>query len=129
MPWHVTADRLRTASAVVLAVAAALAGCGGGDGGRQSAVPGRTIVVDVPRGTADRIARGERVDIVGDRIDARVGDRLRLVNHDNRSHMIGPFLVGPGQRVESLLGRAGSYEGECSLHRDRRKVTIVVSDR
>lgn len=124
-----TADRIRPALAVLLAVvaAAALAGCG--DGGRPDAASGHTIVVEVPRGTAARIARGEQVDIVGDRIEARVGDRLRLVNHDSRSHMIGPFLVGPGQRVESLLARAGSYEGECSLHRDRRKVTIVVAER
>jgi len=128
----VTAERRRTTFFALLAVvaAAALAGCGGGSGGgRPDAASGRTIVVDVPRGTAARIARGEPVDIVGDRIEARVGDRLRLVNHDSRSHMIGPFLVGPGQRVESLLARAGSYEGECSLHRDRRKVTIVVADR
>lgn len=126
-----TADRIRPALAVLLAVVAAavLAGCAGGDSGRPDAASGHTIVVEVPDGTAARIARGEQVDIVGDRINARVGDRLRLVNHDNRSHMIGPFLVGPGQRVESLLARAGSYEGECSLHRDRRKVTIVVAER
>ncbi len=126
-----TAERRRTAFFALLAVAAAatLAGCGGGGRGRPDAASGRTIVVDVPRGTAARIARGEPVNIVGDRIEARVGDRLRLVNHDSRSHMIGPFLVGPGQRVESLLARAGSYEGECSLHRDRRKVTIVVAER
>lgn len=126
-----TADRIRPALAVLLAVVAAavLAGCAGGDSGRPDAASGHTIVVEVPRGTAARIARGKQVDIVGDRIEARVGDRLRLVNHDSRSHMIGPFLVGPGQRVESLLARAGSYEGECSLHRDRRKVTIVVAER
>lgn len=126
-----TAERRRTAFFALLAVAAAatLAGCGGGGRGRPDAASGRTIVVDVPRGTAARIARGEPVNIVGDRIEARVGDRLRLVNHDSRSHMIGPFLVGPGQRVESLLARAGSYAGECSLHRDRRKVTIVVAER
>jgi len=124
MPSLARADLRLAALAVLTVAAAALPGCGGdGDGPPASA---RTIVVDVPRGSAARIARGEDVNVVPDRIDARVGDTLRLINRDTRSHMIGPFLVGPGQRVESRLARAGTFEGACTLHRDRRKVAIVV---
>ncbi len=83
----------------------------------------------MPRGAAARIARGEDLDVVPDRIDARVGDTLRLVNRDVRSHAIGPFLVGPGQRVESRLARAGTYSGACTLHADGGEVSIVVRER
>ena len=128
MPSPVRADRRLAALALLAVVAAALPGCGG-DGGGAPGGAGRTIVVDVPRGAAARIARGEDLQVVPDRIDARVGDTLRLVNHDVRSHSVGPFLVGPGQRVESRLARAGTYEGACTLHRDGRTVAIVVADR
>jgi plastocyanin len=121
----VRADRLRAALAL-LAVATVLAGCGR-DGPR--AATGRTVVIDVPRGSAARIADGEDLRVVPDRIVARVGDTLRLVNHDTATHMIGPFLVGPGQRVESRLARAGTYVGACTLHAGRRKVAIVVEPR
>lgn len=125
MPSPARADLRLAAVAVLAVVAVALPGCGGGDGDGPAA-SARTIVVDVPRGSAARIARGEELNVVPDRIDARVGDTLRLVNRDTRAHMIGPFLVGPGQRVESRLARAGTFEGACTLHADRRKVAIVV---
>lgn len=126
MPSPARADRRLAALALLAVAVAALPGCGGGDGG--AAAGARTIVVDVPRGAAARIARGEDVNVVPDRIDARVGDTLRLVNRDVRAHMVGPFLVGPGQRVESRLARAGTYAGACTLHADRRKVAIVVRE-
>jgi len=118
MPLRARADLIALLCATVLV---ALAGCGGGGEPR-----GPEIVIDVPRGAAARVARGEDPQLVPDRIEAQVGDTLRLVNRDTRSHMIGPFLVGPGQRVESRLARAGEFEGECTLHPERRKVTIVV---
>lgn len=127
MPSRRRAELRQAALLALVAVVAALAGCGG-DGGAPAS-RGQTISIDVPRGAAARIARGEDLDVVPDRIDARVGDTLRLVNHDVRSHAIGPFLVGPGQRVESRLARAGTYEGACTLHPDGRKVAIVVRER
>ncbi len=122
-----TADPRHPAVAVVLA-AAALSGCGGGT--PDAATPaGRTITIDVPRGTAARIARGERVAVVPLRLDARVGDRLALVNHDTRTHALGPFLVSPGQRMTTLLARAGTYKGTCTVHAGRRSMSIVVHPR
>ena len=127
MPSRRRADLRRAAALACVAVVAALPGCGG-DGG-SPASGGRTIAIDVPRGAAARIARGEDLDVVPDRIDARVGDTLRLLNRDVRSHAIGPFLVGPGQRVESRLARAGTYSGACTLHVDGGTVSIVVRER
>ena len=126
MPSPARADRRLAALGLLAVAVAALPGCGGGGGGATAGA--RTIVVDVPRGAAARIARGEDVNVVPDRIDARVGDTLRLVNRDVRAHMVGPFLVGPGQRVESRLARAGTYAGACTLHADRRKVAIGVGE-
>lgn len=127
MPSPRTPDPRRRALAGVLA-AAALAGCGGETPSAEVA-PGRTITIDVPRGTAARIARGERVAVVPLRLDARVGDRLALVNHDTRTHSVGPFLVSPGQRMSTTLARAGTYKGTCTVHAGRRSMTIVVHPR
>lgn len=121
-----TADPRPAAVAVVLAVAA-LSGCGGGDAAPAPA--GRTITIDVPRGTAARLARGERVNVVPLRLDTHVGDRLVLVNHDTRGHSVGPFLVSPGQRMSTTLARAGTYTGDCTVHEGRRQMKIVVHER
>lgn len=85
----------------------------------------RTIVIDIPRGTAARVARGEPTAVVGDRIVARVGDALRLVNHDRVVHVIAGFPVSPGQTVAVPLLRAGTFETECSVHTDNA-VGLVV---
>lgn len=109
--------------------AAALTGCGGGGTPAAEIPAGRTITIAVPNGTAARIARGERVAVVPLRLDARVGDRLALVNHDTRTHSLGPFLVSPGQRMTTTLARAGTYKGTCTAHAGRRSMSIVVHPR
>lgn len=127
MPSPARTDARRL-GAVALLAAAALSGCGGDErpaAGRE----GRTIVIDVPRGTAARLDRGERVRVVPLRLETRVGDRLVLANRDTRAHTIGPFLVSPGQRMTTRLSRPGRYTGDCTVHAGSRPMTIVVRPR
>ncbi len=93
--------------------------------GSVAPVGGRTIVVDIPRGTAARIAHGERVSVIPQRLVAVAGDTLRVRNRDTRDHVIGPFMVTAGQTMDAALASPGTYVGECSVHRSRR-MSIVV---
>lgn len=139
MRWRATSGRSRrpvgtnrtalaaVAGAVALAAAALAAALlfGGPGPDAPPPHPARTILIDVPPGAAARLARGERLSVVPNRILGRVGDTLRIVNRDRQIHTIGPFIVSPGQRLTVPLARAGTYIGTCSLHRSR-KVEIVV---
>ncbi len=126
MPWHGRASRpiivAAAAGALALAAVAAVLVLQPGEPAQRA---GRTITYVVPAGTGDRIARGVAVAVVPARITGRVGDTLRLVNRDSRTHTVGPFIVSPGQRLTVPLARSGTYVGACSLHPGRR-VAIVV---
>lgn len=113
------------ASALAAAALAAALLLGGPDRDPPPPRAGATISIDVPPGAAARLARGERLSVVPNRIVGWVGDTLRIVNRDRQVHTIGPFIVSPGQRLTVPLARAGVYVGTCSLHRSR-KVEIVV---
>ncbi|MCD6727114.1 MAG: hypothetical protein LT070_07735 [Solirubrobacteraceae bacterium] len=121
----------RRASSVVgggLLVAAALAIALALVAGQVAKAPGskaRTIVVTVPQGTAEQVARGERVEAIPARIAGRVGDTLRLVNEDDVAHMVGPFFVAPKQELSTPLTRAGIYNGSCTVTPDS-DIQIVV---
>jgi hypothetical protein len=48
----------------------------------------------IPSGTGARLDQGKRVEILPARIDAHVGQVIRIVNHDSRGYLLGPFSVG-----------------------------------
>lgn len=91
----------------------------------EPARQGRTVLVDIPRGTGARIDRGERVNVIPQRLVAHAGDTLRVVNRDSRDHTVGPFFVSAGQTMETSLATPGTYTGACSLH-PSSKLEIVV---
>lgn len=110
----------RWACCVVVGMAMSLSGCGSGD--RGLSVEPSTGRADfefvIPRGTGERIDRGEDPDIFPRRLDVRVGQVIRIVNEDNRSHVIGPFSVGRGETITQRFASPGTYRGECSAHPD-----------
>lgn len=77
--------------------------------------PTRERVIIIPRGAAERIKKNPKLDLLPRRIDATVGERLVIVNKDTQGHLIGPFTVLAGERVEYSLMRAARYAGVCSL--------------
>jgi plastocyanin len=74
------------------------------------------IVVEVPLGTAERMAAGEEVELLPRTLRVAVGDRLRIVNHDDAPHEVGPYAVAPGQTLEQTFTSPGTLEGLCTLH-------------
>lgn len=118
--------RLRPVALVTLVLLALGSGCGGdGDGG------GGEIRYDhdflIPEGTGERIEAGERIDLIPARLDVKVGDMLRIVNQDDRGHLLGPFFVGPGETLTQRFATPGRFGGACSIRSDG-EVTIIVTE-
>lgn len=74
------------------------------------------ILVEVPAGTAERMAAGDEVELLPRTLRVPVGDRLRIVNHDDQAHEVGPYAVAPGQTLEQTFTSPGTLEGLCTLH-------------
>lgn len=82
-------------------------------------------VITIPAGTAAQLASGQDVDIIPVDLDFRLRDHLTVINEDDADHQIGPYLVGPGERLETRFAEAATVEGFCSLHASGR-ITINI---
>lgn len=121
---------LRRALLLALVVMALLAACG--DDGRDGAL----VVVDpnamevdyeytIPAGTGDRFDAGEVVEILPGEMVVRVGEVMRIVNHDDRNHTVGPFFVGAGETLTQRFSSAGEFTGLCTVHPSGQFVLTV----
>ena len=117
---------LLSLSALALIVAA----CGGDDrdGALVVADPGATDVdydYLIPPGTGDRFDAGEVVEILPAELEVAVGEVLRIVNEDDRDHLVGPFFVGAGETLTQRFSTAGEFEGICTVHPSGQFVLVV----
>jgi hypothetical protein len=83
--------------------------------------------VVIPRGTADRIAAGEDVEVIPRQVEARVGQSIRIANQDDEAHLLGPWSVGPGEVLTHRFASAGVFEGECNVHPTGRLRLVVAA--
>lgn len=79
----------------------------------------------IPPGAAERVSRGEYLDIVPDVIRARVGDVIVIDNQDSALHTVGPFTVRPGERLRHMWTTVGTLSGACST-KVNDQVTIII---
>jgi hypothetical protein len=100
----------------------AIAACGS-DAGRDGAL----VVEDptaveadyeyvIPLGTGARFDAGEVVEILPGEMTVRVGEVMRIINQDDRQHLIGPFFVGAGETLTQRFASAGEFTGICTVH-------------
>ena len=89
------------------------------------AAAAQTIEIVVPSGTQARVDAGDEIVLFPRRLEVGVGDRIVITNEDAESHQVGPYVVGPGQRIEQTFAASGIIEGVCTLH-PSGEVTIVV---
>ena len=89
------------------------------------AAASQTISISVPEGTQAQMDAGEEIVLFPRRLEVGVGDRIVIENDDASSHQVGPYLVGPGQRIVQTFSATGIIEGVCTLH-PSGEVTIVV---
>jgi plastocyanin len=81
----------------------------------------------IPLGTADRIARGEVVDIVPSELRVEVGQVIRIRNDDTRGQLVGPFYVGAGETMTQRFSAPGRLEGACQIHVGGRLVVEITA--
>ena len=111
----------RVGGLAILAIASIVPGaCSADSGGELEAVPVTAIAGPftfdylIPDGTATKIALGQDPRIVPTEITARVGDTIRIVNDDRKSHTIGTFYVLAGTTLTYRFSTVGVFEGVCS---------------
>ena len=80
---------------------------------------------EIPLGTGKRTDAGEELDIFPRLLKVRVGESIRIVNNDDRDHLIGTFFVGAGETLTQEFVSPGMLTGECSI-RPGSSFTIQV---
>jgi hypothetical protein len=108
-----------------------LAACGDDDGRDGALVVEDPTAVEadyeyvIPPGTGDRFDRGETVEILPGEMTVQVGEVMRIINQDDRQHLIGPFFVGPGETLTQRFASPGEFTGLCTVHPSGEFVLVV----
>jgi plastocyanin len=111
---------VRRFSVVVLALALAASACSEGRTGPLVIEDPTAVEADyeyvIPAGTGARFDAGEVVEILPASLEVQVGEVLRIINEDDREHLVGPFYVGAGETLTQQFANAGDFTGVCTVH-------------
>ena len=77
--------------------------------------PPREVVLTIPAGTAQLIARGQQPPSIPTNMSFVVGDRLVVKNEDSVTHKLGPLLIPANSAAQLALSQAESVAYECSF--------------
>ena len=77
--------------------------------------PPTTIELDIPAGTAARIASGDTSSSIPTDMLFVVGDVLLVKNEDSVPHELGPLFIPPNSSATMNLGQAQNYTFACSF--------------
>jgi len=91
----------------------------GKDQAQVKVVQGATPVTHdyvIPFGTNNRLAGGEKIAIVPQVLDVKVGDVIRIENEDSYGSQVGIFHVGAGETVTMKFTTPGQLKGACDIH-------------
>ena len=73
------------------------------------------VELDIPAGTADRLARGQADPSLPSSMVFVVGDTLLVKNQDSVPHQLGPLFIPAGSSASLLLNVASDYAYSCSF--------------
>jgi hypothetical protein len=112
---------MRRLAVLLVVLGLLVASCGGDDRQGALVVPDPTADsydydYEIPLGTGERFDNGELIEIIPAELEVNVGEVLRIVNDDERDHLIGPFFVGAGETLVQRFSAAGEFEGLCTVH-------------
>jgi hypothetical protein len=87
----------------------------------------REAIYVIPKGTAARIAAGEKVQAFPSRMRLTIGVRDLLVirNEDDQPQSFGPVSLAPGQTYRVPFSAPATFDFACTAHEDG-ELTIVV---
>ncbi|HEY5731005.1 MAG TPA: hypothetical protein VIS72_13200 [Anaerolineales bacterium] len=82
---------------------------------QETARPPQEIVLTVPNGTADQVARGEQPPSIPSDMIFVVGDVLVVQNDDSVDHKLGPLWIPANSSAQLPLGQEQNMLFECSF--------------
>ena len=82
---------------------------------RETARPPREIVLTIPAGTSEQIARGEQPPSIPENMTFVVGDRLVVTNQDVVDHKLGPLWIPASSSAQLSLDQEENLAYECSF--------------
>jgi hypothetical protein len=82
---------------------------------RETARPPREIVLTIPAGTADQIARGEQPPTIPENMTFVVGDKFVVNNEDAVDHKLGPLWIPANSSAQLSLDQEENLAYECSF--------------
>jgi len=82
---------------------------------QETARAPRDIVLTIPAGTADQVARGEQPLSIPENMTFVVGDRLVVRNEDSSDHKLGPLWIPANSSAELALDQEESLAYECTF--------------
>jgi len=75
----------------------------------------REIVLTIPAGTAEQVARGEQPPSIPENMTFVVGDRLVVNNEDSADHKLGPLWIPANSSAQLSLNQEENLAYECTL--------------
>ncbi|HUE99382.1 MAG TPA: hypothetical protein VMN99_09005 [Anaerolineales bacterium] len=82
---------------------------------RETARPPREIVLTIPSGTAEQVARGEQPPSLPESMTFVVGDRLVVKNEDSVDHKLGPLWIPANSSAQLALNQEQNLAYECTF--------------
>lgn len=82
---------------------------------RETARAPREIVLTIPAGTSDQVARGEQPPSIPENMTFVVGDRLVVRNEDSADHKLGPLWIPANSSAQLSLDQEENLAYECSF--------------
>ena len=82
----------------------------------------------IPRGTGAPLDRREPVRILPARIDAHVGEVIRIVNRDSRGYLLGPFFVAAHRTLTQRFTSPGIFEAHAPCTRAARSCSRCAAE-
>ena len=82
---------------------------------RETARMPREIVLTIPAGTADQVARGEQPPSIPENMTFVVGDKFVVRNEDSVDHKLGPLWIPANSSAQLSLDQEESLAYECSF--------------
>ena len=77
--------------------------------------PPKVVEIDIPVGTAARVARGEADSSLPSSMTFVVGDTLLVRNLDTAAHQLGPLFIPAGTSASMKLATENGYSLLCSF--------------
>ena len=85
---------------------------------RETARPPQEIILTIPAGAADQVARGQQPPSIPESMIFVVGDILVVQNQDVVDHKLGPLWIPANSSARLSLDREESLAFECSFQSD-----------